>query len=56
MDENNRRTLIVVPNKYGLFEIHFQGGGQIPLPLKGVFTSQVYARKAIERYLKQRDG
>ena len=35
---------------YGNYEIHYQGGGRIPVELEGIFTSKTLADNRLEAY------
>ena len=39
-----------------LYDIHFDNGGELPKELGGVYTSRVYAQRAINTYLIKRDS
>ena len=51
------KDLIVKPNSFGnLYEVSFDGGGEVPQVLTGRYTSKVEAQKAINAYLHKRDA
>lgn len=39
-----------------LYEVFFEGGGEVPEELTGKFTSRSYARVAINSYLTKRES
>jgi hypothetical protein len=53
--DNHKRVLEVrlVPGT-SLFEIAFKGGGACPHPLKGRYTNELSAKRAIEQYAQSR--
>lgn len=48
-----KKELIVeiAPNQGTLYEIKYEGGGQVPEFLKGLYTSRVEANNRITQYL-----
>jgi|8_EtaG_2_1085327.scaffolds.fasta_scaffold22098_2 hypothetical protein len=42
--------------KSTLFNIEFSSGGKLPQGLTGVFTSEIFAQRAIETYLSNQDN
>lgn len=51
----NRKELVIVPVGASK-SIKYAGGGELPKELQGLFTSDVEARRAIDKYLLKRDG
>ena len=45
-----------VKGTINLFEIKFDGGGQVPEVLKGLYNKALIAERAIKDYLSERDG
>lgn len=41
--------------KFGMWVIKYEGGGQVPVILQGAFTEEKIANRAIEAYLVKRD-
>ena len=49
----DKRELVIVPvSGYALFEIKYEGGGVMPAVLRGKYTSDVKAARAIGDYYK----
>lgn len=51
-----KRKPLKVGRKHGtsLFEVYFEGGGELPKELKGMYTSPTVAQAAIDGYLANR--
>jgi hypothetical protein len=47
--------LYTIADNTGLWSIRMQGGGCVPLPLRGWYTKESYALDAIEKYYKIND-
>lgn len=49
---------LLVRNKVGTphFKVIYEGGGELPKDLSGLYTSKNQAEKAIQLYLIKRDG
>jgi hypothetical protein len=45
-----KKVLEIVPDGKGLYELKFTGGGEVPGPLKGKYTSHYFAQKDIMKY------
>lgn len=46
-----QKEFILIPSPHtGMVRIGFEGGGEVPRELHGVFTKKQYALDAIERY------
>lgn len=56
MLDNKRKVLEVRPNGLGMFHIRFQGGGEVPASLSGVYNNASKAQVAVDVYLANRDG
>lgn len=51
---DRKRQFIVVPKPgTGLWQVGTEHGGLIPAPLRGAFTNEVYAERAIRRFLNE---
>lgn len=48
------RELKVYPAKYSMHKIAYDGGGEIPKILKGLFTSYEIAKNHLDRYLAKK--
>ena len=48
LDYEKDVQIVPVPNS-SLWKIRFTGGGEVPDPLKGLFTSPTVARETLER-------
>lgn len=51
----DKKELLVKRDYEGWFTIQYDGGGQVPEVLKGIYTKTAYAQRAIDSYLKERD-
>lgn len=56
-DENSYVTprghdITIENDSFGMYRVHFPGGGPLPRELQGRFTERWRAELAIERYLK----
>ena len=49
-----QKELKVVRRRDGLLEIKYEGGGEVPAVLQGVYNSQRVAQQAITLYLATR--
>lgn len=41
---------LIIERKAGLWSIRWNGGGEVPGPLKGLYTTEGAAKRAIERF------
>lgn len=44
----------IVPNRGSVYEIKYQGGGQVPDSLLGMYTTRVNAQRDIDNYIPAR--
>lgn len=51
-----KKKLVIKSAPYSMFKIGYEGGGETPDDLKGLYTSQVNAQKQLDSYLKKRDN
>lgn len=49
-----KKNLEIVPNGTGMYKIQFEGGGEVPDALKGLYTSHYFAQKDIDRVDKRK--
>jgi len=49
-----RKLQVALTPGLNLYEVQFQGGGNLPLELRGRYTSNKKAEEAIDTHLKQR--
>ena len=58
MDENKltgyMKSFYIKPTRAGMYEIAFEGGGQVPDALVGVFTSEEIAQRFLNTFIKSR--
>jgi hypothetical protein len=50
MGAKPKKKLEIVPNGKGMYQIKFQGGGEVPEILSGLYTSHYFANRDIARY------
>lgn len=49
-DKLRERPLVVAHNGLGMFKIEVQGGGHVPNVLRGLFTTEEFARVQLDKY------
>lgn len=53
----DKKDILLRRTKDGLFfETYFEGGGELPAALSGMYTDAYTAQKAIDKYINQRDN
>lgn len=54
MTPTGRKLGVVLEKQFGLYRVEYidKKGGELPAEFKGRFTKSMYARQAIDRYLK----
>lgn len=51
-----KKKLIVIKSENLVCRVQFEGGGQLPFELSGIFTSEKAALKAIELYNSKKES
>jgi hypothetical protein len=52
--KERKELLIRSTQPYAMYEVYYEGGGEVPVTLSGVYNSKLMAQKDIDMYLAQR--